>query len=277
MNEKLVSVVIITHNRSRLLQKAIESVLNQTYNNIELIIVDDYSTDNTQEIVSQLIQNNPNIKYIRLEKQSGANAARNRGIQEAQGYFITGLDDDDTMTNNRIIELVNKYNDTFAYVCSEVFYISKKSKSRKRFKYFNDIITLEDMLYQNCSGNQILTTKQMFLDAGLYDETLISAQDYDMWLKLLLLKPQAKLVKTPLMNVDRDDAVQRISSSKRKQKGYFNLYKKYKKYMNNDQKRFQLFKLYLGRGKKITLKHFFIFISRKQFIMYLYLVLKSKR
>jgi len=275
MNNKLVSIVIITHNRSELLKNAIQSALAQTYKNIEIIVVDDYSQDNTTFIMQKFQKEYAQIKYIKLEKQSGANVARNKGITLAKGYYITGLDDDDSMLTTRVEKLVNAYDEKYAYTFSQIFYTSKTKKVKKIFKYFKKIITLDDMLYTNCTGNQVLTTKKMFIDAGLYDETLISAQDYDMWLKLLLIKPKAKLVREALMNVDRDDEIKRISSSKRKIKGYYTLYKKYRSLMNIEQRKFQLFKLSLQRDKPITIKSFFMYLTFKNIILYLYLVLKN--
>jgi glycosyltransferase involved in cell wall biosynthesis len=88
----LVSVVIPTFNRAQLCKKAVESALSQTYREIEVIVVDDGSTDNTREIVSSL---DPRVRFL-CQKNSGVSAARNLGIQSARGEFIAFLDSDDT-------------------------------------------------------------------------------------------------------------------------------------------------------------------------------------
>ena len=90
-NKPLVSVIIPTHNRASLVCDAVKSVLAQTYNNIEIIVVDDGSTDDTRSVVTAL---SGNIKYILQEKQ-GPGVARNRGIDEASGDWIAFLDSDD--------------------------------------------------------------------------------------------------------------------------------------------------------------------------------------
>lgn len=89
----MVSVIIPTYNRANVIKKAIDSVLNQTYENLELIIVDDCSTDNTREIVGDI--DDPRIKYVCLSKNSGACAARNKGIDMAKGQYIAFQDSDD--------------------------------------------------------------------------------------------------------------------------------------------------------------------------------------
>ena len=103
---ELVTVIITTHNRSDKLKNAIRSVLNQTYVNIEIIVVDDYSSDDTELTIKEFISKYNNIKYYRLDKPSGANVARNIGIMNANGIYITGLDDDDVMLENRIINFI---------------------------------------------------------------------------------------------------------------------------------------------------------------------------
>jgi len=273
-NKELVSIIIITHNRSDLLKKAINSVLNQTYKNIELIIVDDFSTDNTYNVVKE-IQNKivkiP-IIYIKLDKPSGANVARNTGILHAKGKFITGLDDDDEMLPERIEKLVNAFDEKYAYVFSQVYFKTLKNIYKYDFCRFKSFITLEDMLFFNCTGNQVLTTKSMLLKAGLYDVNLKAAQDYDMWLRLLLIKPIAKKVSEPLMIIDRNDNIQRISTSKKKISGYFNVYKKFKSYMTLNHKKFQLYKLYEQKNKNFNIKKFFLFFPYKNTFIYIYKV-----
>ncbi|AGB38753.1 glycosyltransferase family 2 protein [Natronococcus occultus] len=89
----LVSVVIPTYNRIDLLPKAIDSALRQTYNNLEIIVVDDCSTDGTRELLEERYESE--IQYLRHEKNRGGSAARNTGIEAASGEYIAFLDSDD--------------------------------------------------------------------------------------------------------------------------------------------------------------------------------------
>ena len=89
----LVSCVLTTYNRSKILKRAITSVLNQTYTNIELIIIDDNSKDNTSDVVK--IINNKRIKYIRNTSNKGLSYNRNLGASLSKGEFVAFIDDDD--------------------------------------------------------------------------------------------------------------------------------------------------------------------------------------
>ena len=93
MNE-LVSIITPSYNTAKFIGKTIESVQNQTYQNWEMIIVDDCSTDNTDEVVDGYLSDK-RIKYIKNEKNSGAAVSRNRALREAKGKWITFLDSDD--------------------------------------------------------------------------------------------------------------------------------------------------------------------------------------
>jgi len=90
-----VSVIIPTRNRANLLSRAIKSVLNQTFRNFELIIVDDESTDNTKKVVKNFQKKDSRIKYIFLKNHKGVARARNTGIKNSKGEYIAFLDDDE--------------------------------------------------------------------------------------------------------------------------------------------------------------------------------------
>ena len=92
--DELVSIIMPSYNTAKFISETIESVLVQTYTNWELIIVDDCSTDNTDEVVKSFLSDN-RIKYITNEKNSGAAVSRNRALREAKGKWIAFLDSDD--------------------------------------------------------------------------------------------------------------------------------------------------------------------------------------
>ena len=99
----LITVYIPTHNRSILLKRAVDSVLRQTYENFEIIICDDGSSDNTADYLVDLASRDHRVKFIRNNEPKGACFSRNRCIELAKGEFITGLDDDDEFVENRSI------------------------------------------------------------------------------------------------------------------------------------------------------------------------------
>ena len=92
---ELVSIITPTYNCGKFIARTIESVINQTYENWEMIIVDDCSKDNTKEIVEQYTSNDDRIKYFLLEKNSGAAVARTKAMELAQGNYMAFLDSDD--------------------------------------------------------------------------------------------------------------------------------------------------------------------------------------
>ena len=98
--QELISVVIPTYNRAGTITRCLNSVLKQTYNNIEVIVVDDCSSDNTKEIVNSF--SDSRLKYICLDKNSGACVARNVGVSNAKGKIIAFQDSDDTWSKNKL-------------------------------------------------------------------------------------------------------------------------------------------------------------------------------
>ena len=98
--DEKITVIIPTYNRANIISKSIESVLNQTYNNIELIIVDDGSTDNTEEVIASI--KDDRIKYYKLKKNSGTAIARNYGIEKSTCKYIAFQDSDDIFRNNKL-------------------------------------------------------------------------------------------------------------------------------------------------------------------------------
>ncbi|ENM5895056.1 glycosyltransferase family 2 protein, partial [Vibrio mimicus] len=110
-----VSIYMPTHNRANLVVRAVESVLKQSYKNIELIVVDDGSSDNSYELLSKIKDNR--LIILRNDKPKGACYSRNRAIEQATGKYITGLDDDDYFNENRIEILLRAFDENYSFVC----------------------------------------------------------------------------------------------------------------------------------------------------------------
>ena len=116
--EGLVSIITPTYNCGKFIGQTIESVLNQSYQNWEMIIVDDCSTDNTKEIVEKYVKQDKRIKYYVLEVNSGAAVARTKAMQLASGEYIAFLDSDDLWMPDKLEKqiLFMKVND-FNFTC----------------------------------------------------------------------------------------------------------------------------------------------------------------
>lgn len=185
-NNPLVTVYIPTHNRLELLKRAIESVLTQSYNNIELIIVDDASTDNTEDYLKQLTLKDTRVKYFKNLTSQGACYSRNIAIHNANGEFITGLDDDDFFLNDRISNFTsywkNKKINSIALYSAQ--YIKNKDGKLQIIKK-PKIVSKKQLFISNFVGNQIFTKTEYIRNIGGFDENLPAWQDLDCWLSIL--------------------------------------------------------------------------------------------
>ena len=104
MVNPLITVIVTTFNRKVLLKRAPDSVINQTYQNIEIILVDDCSSDRTEEFIKSYKENYNNIFYFRNDKNRGLSYSRNYALSKAKGEFITHLDDDKQSLNYTSME-----------------------------------------------------------------------------------------------------------------------------------------------------------------------------
>lgn len=184
-----VSVIIPTYNRVHLISRAIQSVLNQSYRDFEIIVVDDCSTDVTEVIIKDFQEQDKRIRYIRHEKNKGGSAARNTGITSAKGDYIALLDDDDGWLPEKIEKQVIKFRnspDKVGVIYCGFFYVLEESGNIVA----ESVPALRGNIYANLLKNCILGSptplirRTCFQKAGLYDETLPSAQDWDMWIRL---------------------------------------------------------------------------------------------
>lgn len=128
--ESLVSIIMPTYNCGKFIAETMDSVINQSYKNWEMIIVDDCSTDNTKEVVEEYIKKDSRIKYHILEKNSGAAVSRTKAMELAKGKYIAFLDSDDLWTKDKLEKQIkfmeeNNYN----FTCTDYEQIDEKGNS----------------------------------------------------------------------------------------------------------------------------------------------------
>ncbi len=203
----LVSVVIPTFNRAHLILKSINSVLQQTYKNIELIIVDDASSDNTEEVVTNL--KDERIRYVKQEKNLGPSVARNKGIELANGKFVAFLDSDDQWYPDKIEKQVNllmKSDESVGAVfCGMEFYDFKTNE-----RIGEHLITV-DIKENFTKGKYFLTPpmvtilayKNILQEIGGFDDRLKANEDTELAIKICK-KYNFALVKEILVKVTRN-------------------------------------------------------------------------
>ncbi|MCR9849265.1 glycosyltransferase [Vibrio antiquarius] len=208
----LVSIYIPTRNRSELLSRAILSVINQSYENIEVVVCSDGSTDDTDLVISKLQRKYPGkIKYLKHASSKGACKARNNAILNSSGDYITGLDDDDYFTESHIMSLYSFLISTGQQVVFPRHKIKKEDIKDK--PQISNIVDVESLMNGNIVGNQIFCNREIFLKAGLFDEKLPALQDYELWLRVVNLVGQLKQNPEPSYIVDVSHAHERITKS----------------------------------------------------------------
>lgn len=181
----LISVIIPSFNRAHLIKDAALSVLAQTYKNIELIIVDDCSSDNTKSVVESICDNR--IKYVCLEKNSGACIARNKGIEIASGKFISFNDSDDKWLFNKLetqYEFLTKVNADVVLCKMECktpdgIFIHNFPNINKDKK-----LSYEELLKYNSASTQTLFGKAECFKKVMFDSSMPRLQDWDEVLRL---------------------------------------------------------------------------------------------
>ena len=181
-----VSVIIPTYNRAHLVGRAIRSVLNQTYQDFEIIVVDDGSTDNTEEVVKSF--NDPRIRYIRHEKNRGGSAARNTGIRAARGEYIAFLDSDDEWLPEKLAKQLPVFekDSTCGAVYTDLLYMLPDGSVKLCQNYRPEGWILKKLLSSNVVGttSSVIVRRECFEKIGLFDESLPSCQDWDMWIRI---------------------------------------------------------------------------------------------
>lgn len=182
-----ISVVIPTYNRAKVIERAINSALEQTHAIKEIIIVDDGSSDHTVALIQQLIAHNPLIKLEQNPTNKGAPYSRNRGASLASGDFIAFLDSDDKWLNTKLEQqaLLMQKHDACAVFTNFVFLRGKHRKPGK----VKEHIQLSDLFGRNILGgtSSVLVKKSAFEQVKGFTLELPSCQDWDLWLKLAQL------------------------------------------------------------------------------------------
>ena len=204
MINKLVSVVITTHNRASLVQRAINSVLNQSYQPIELIVVDDCSNDYT-EIVLRDFSNQ--IIYLRHKESKGGAAARMTGAKQAKGIYIAFLDDDDEWYPTKI----EKQYSIAERATSKCAVVTCGATVTKNGSTFNSYPVLDGEIRPKIFSSGFITipsnhffNKDLFDRIGGYDLDLPAHNEHDIWMKLAEANYETKLIREPLVIIRED-------------------------------------------------------------------------
>ncbi|MBU4477611.1 MAG: glycosyltransferase [Candidatus Omnitrophica bacterium] len=199
----LVSVVIPTYNCADLLERSVKSVLAQTFQDFEIIIVDDASADNTQEVVFSF--KDTRIKYVRHKKNLGEAAARNTGIKIAQGEYIAPQDSDDEWLPEKLEKQLNAFKNSSSLLGVVYTGFWKIRGDKKNYLPSVNIKAKERNIYNILLKSNFIGTpttlikKACFEKSGLFDERLFHLVDWDLWIRISRFY-HFKYIAEPLVN-----------------------------------------------------------------------------
>jgi len=230
IKKPLVSIIIPTQNRASLLKRAIQSVLNQTFQDFEIIIVDDNSKDNTKEIIR--LFKDKRIKYIYKSRLPHNPAStRNEGIIKAKGKYIAFLDDDDEWFSQKLELQLKEF-----------------EKDKDIGLVYTKCIVLKNKKVDKISGIKRISTpsvivkKEIINKIGLFDENLDCAEDRDMWLRVSK-ECKLKFINKILTKVHLHNQISTNLKKKIKSEEYF-----IKKYFIEKLKDKTIYKNYFNLG-----------------------------
>ena len=206
-NSPLVSIVIPTYNHAPMLQRALATVVEQTFQNWNAIVVNNFSTDNTLEVVTAF--NDPRIQCVNFRNNGVIGASRNEGISLATGKYVAFLDSDDTWFPTKLEQCVEILESGSDLVCHAEYWIDESGKSRLVAYGPSEAATHHNLIY---NGNRISTSATVVRTALLKEvhgfdvsPELISTEDYDLWIRLAAKSDKFAFISEPLGEYHRHD------------------------------------------------------------------------
>lgn len=237
----LISVIIPTKNRCTLLSRAVNSVLSQTLNDFEVIIINDGSTDQTKQYLTSL--ESAKTTVINLSHSCGGGVSRNEGIKKATGKYLAFLDDDDTWEPTKLAEQLNIMRLHPPGICHTGINVYSKNKTFKKYIFkhpkFSD--RFQSIMYNNFIGttSSIMVSSTIAKKIEGFNPSLPALQDWDFYIRMLQTGCSLSGINKPLVNYFFIDTKQSVSLNAEKHKQavqlmsgnyrdapYFNLLKK---------------------------------------------------
>ncbi len=184
---KLVSVVMPIYNREKLVCKAIDSVLKQSYEKFELVLVNDGSTDNSGEVLDFYASKYPDRVCVLHQKNAGQVVARNNGIKISKGELIAFLDSDDIWLPDKLSKQINLFHGNVGLVYSGIHEIDIEGniirtvlpRTDMRGNVFNKLLVKNAM-----TGGSVVVARKALYEVGLFDTTLPAAENWDLWIRI---------------------------------------------------------------------------------------------
>jgi len=199
----LVSVVIPYYNGEKFIEEAVESVIKQSYRNLELIFVDDGSQEKPDKIIAKY-GHNERFRYIRHKHNKGIAATRNTGMGASRGKYIAFLDQDDIWLNDKIekqIKVFKQANDNLGMVCTGMYFADSVGVAFRQLNGYDDTNQrkmTKDMFFSSINSGSIMMIKtECMNEVGFFDEDFVAYDDFDYWMRTAK-KFNIKYINAPL-------------------------------------------------------------------------------
>lgn len=185
MKKKLVSIITPMYNAGKFIKYTIDSVLNQTYKDWEMIVIDDCSTDEGPQIVKSYMENDKRIKYVKVESNKGVSHARNIGLKKATGQFIAFLDSDDIWNNTKLEKQINfmmQKDCAISFTSYEL--INEKNEKMNKIVNVPSSVDYNTLLKGNILGCLTVVVDKSKIDFEI-KMSGVRHEDYVLWLSIL--------------------------------------------------------------------------------------------
>ena len=275
----LISVIIPCYNREKLIKRAIKSLQDQTYSNIEIFVVDDCSTDNSVQVIKKQMETDSRIKLLENQTNSGANYSRNQGIRAAKGSYLSFLDSDDEWTPETLELLYKKITncpEKVGAVYSGMLKILGEEKQKIYPKHRGEVF--KKLMTEGTIGTYPLIKREVFEKVGLFDEHEIlrkgGHQDYEMWIRIAQFYEFEYVNKLTLIYHFQQDSITfntLIKNPEKKIRAYLYIWNKYRERIGNDREiyAFYCYKIFellsAGKRRKLAKKVLFMGLKARPF------------
>ena len=256
LKNNLVSVCITTYNRQEQLPLTLKSVLKQTYKNLEIIIVDDYSNDGTKDLIkNKLLKLDKRIKYIRHKKNRGLAEARNTAINNAKGKYFAFCDDDDLWDSKFVkefLKVASNYNRYWCFCCSEKKKYFSNKKIQINFEFEGSLKKFIKKGYTPPVAAQFYNLS-ILKDIRGYNKKIKVGIDHDLWIRLAKADIKIKYIPKALSIPNSNHKQKRITTN-------------YSQRMSGIKDALKIWKkdLILMYGKKFYTKFYNAYLYREQ-------------
>tara|TARA_B100000131_G_C18024145_1_gene575753 strand:+ start:296 stop:982 length:687 start_codon:yes stop_codon:yes gene_type:complete len=212
----LISVLLSVYNDDKNIKESIDSILSQSYKNIELLVIDDCSTDKTYEILNEI--KDQRVKIFRNKENRGLTKSLNILINESKGQILARQDSDDTSLPTRLEYQYNKLHKSQLDACTTRAYIKNSKRSIPRLSH---LLPLSFVIkYKNpFIHGTLMIRKNAIINVGMYDENLKYAQDYKLFIELLKKNYKIKILKKKLYVLNMENNIS--SLRKQEQQDFF--------------------------------------------------------